>query len=777
MQEYKLRIEFESDWHIGQGAGRPGSVDRLVLRDEDGVPCIPAKTITGIWRDACERVALGLDSGSKGAWSRFVEIVFGDQPALRAKEGERAPAPVAAGLSVRQAKFPETLRSHLANKEMPRFREGVTFVKPGVKIDRKTGQAEEDHLRYEEVVRGGCWLTSDVALYIDPAVQTAAEAILWAGAATVERLGGKRRRGAGRCAFAFLAERKEEFLRSLEGNPPSAGLRAREDRSGAYGAALEPSEWVALDIVIEAKAPLVIPERVIGNVVYSRGDIPGTYLLGPVTRPLRSVVPDLFSYVSRGDFQVLFARPSVAGSRGRPVPFALYYEKERGGLEKGGHVLNRLRAPAEEPAEGNGQIKGYREGFVGPDAEGGVKGFVKPVFLQRTHNTISDEEQRPTEEVGGVYTYQAIPAGTVLHSRIRLTKELAEKLAAARSDWWKEIEGPARVGLAKKDDYGLVEIKAVLEPKDLSSKPPSADGELVVWFLSDILIRDERLRPTCRPEDMMKHLSDLLGATLSLRRADGLISSAGRVSRSDGWHAGWSLPRPSYAGLAAGSCFVFKVDDRLDPDRLARLEREGIGDRRAEGYGEVVFNPPLLSMKSLRASAREEKKGEEPPPIPKGAEEFEYASMIEREVWRREIQRRSDGFAADTEKRRDCFGWENKRPPNSQLGALRSVLSRVREPEDAGAFGEWKRHLADVENRKDKWPDGALDKAKDLVTPSAKVWELLKWAKMKMPTMTEGAEERLKNELWAYAVRALVNASIRGEVRDREQNRKKEREG
>ncbi|HBL14417.1 MAG TPA: hypothetical protein DD379_24120, partial [Cyanobacteria bacterium UBA11162] len=59
----KVTIKLESDWHIGSGAGRPGDVDRLVQRDRNGLPYIPGKTLTGIWRDACELVALGLDNG------------------------------------------------------------------------------------------------------------------------------------------------------------------------------------------------------------------------------------------------------------------------------------------------------------------------------------------------------------------------------------------------------------------------------------------------------------------------------------------------------------------------------------------------------------------------------------------------------------------------------------------------------------------------------------------------------------------------------------------
>nr|MDT0667616.1 RAMP superfamily CRISPR-associated protein [Micromonospora sp. DSM 115978] len=51
-----------TDWHVGAGSGRPGDVDRLVARDPDGLPYLPAKTVTGMWRDACEVAARALDA-------------------------------------------------------------------------------------------------------------------------------------------------------------------------------------------------------------------------------------------------------------------------------------------------------------------------------------------------------------------------------------------------------------------------------------------------------------------------------------------------------------------------------------------------------------------------------------------------------------------------------------------------------------------------------------------------------------------------------------------
>ena len=67
----RLKLTFESDWHIGTGAGIPGSVDRQVLRDGDGLPYVPGKTLTGILRDAAEWVA---DTRGGGGIKRLIYI-------------------------------------------------------------------------------------------------------------------------------------------------------------------------------------------------------------------------------------------------------------------------------------------------------------------------------------------------------------------------------------------------------------------------------------------------------------------------------------------------------------------------------------------------------------------------------------------------------------------------------------------------------------------------------------------------------------------------------
>ena len=82
-ESFRVMLRMESDWHVGLGAGRPGDIDRLITRDADDLPYVPAKTLTGIWRDAMEKLAFALDEGEdEGKWAKWIDVIFGSQPAL-----------------------------------------------------------------------------------------------------------------------------------------------------------------------------------------------------------------------------------------------------------------------------------------------------------------------------------------------------------------------------------------------------------------------------------------------------------------------------------------------------------------------------------------------------------------------------------------------------------------------------------------------------------------------------------------------------------------------
>jgi CRISPR-associated protein Csx10 len=212
--------------------GRPGNIDRLIARDADGFPSVPGKSLRGIWRDTCERLCRGLDDGRLSDWSHLVNRLFGSQPGLakRDEEESRDPTkyhdeptnpPIGSTVQIPAARIPSPLRERLLRSDR-RLREAMTFVKPGVKIDRRSGSAQTDFLRFEEMARTGTVLEAECRLVVPDEMRELVSALLIASSQLVERLGGKRRRGPGRCCLEIVGadtDRAVDWLQNATSAP------------------------------------------------------------------------------------------------------------------------------------------------------------------------------------------------------------------------------------------------------------------------------------------------------------------------------------------------------------------------------------------------------------------------------------------------------------------------------------------------------------------------------------------------------------------------------
>ncbi|HEX4613496.1 MAG TPA: hypothetical protein VH092_35265 [Urbifossiella sp.] len=182
------------------------------------------------------------------------------------------------------------------------------------------------------------------------------------------------------------------------------------------------------------------------------------------------------------------------------MPFALYAPKGKGFADRG-VLVNRLTTAD----DGRQQLKQLRGGYLGPGDAGSVDRTV------RTHNVIEDRRQRPTTDVGEVYSYEAIAPGVVLRGTILARPGLLPPDAPKR------FSGPVRLGSSKKDDYGEAAL-AVFPEAGPGAPPTEADG-LFVWLLSDVLLRDDALRPDPIVAALGRELGTQLGVTLSAPKA------------------------------------------------------------------------------------------------------------------------------------------------------------------------------------------------------------------------------------------------------------------
>lgn len=656
-----MRIRFTSDWHVGEGVGRHNTVDRIIKRHaEDGLPYLPAKTLTGMLRDAAERVARGLDEAvENGPWSGLVQQVFGGEKPLAAP-GSSASRPAAIYLT--PARLPQDLRRVLTSDQGRAIAQSLSLIKPGVRLDPNTGTAMPDHLRMEEMAVADMELAADLTYAADlekasPELRRAVHALLWAACRSLERLGGKRRRGAGCCVCSLTSELTSAMAcQILETTPDTAfHFPWSLPKLGAMQPYKEERpEWQVFKLRLQLLTPVLVPHTVAGNQVTGQDFIPGTLLLAALNSRLNGWLgPDRkLSALAAGALQISHAYPALGDHRLLPLPLALVQPKQ------GGDAHTYLNSLKELPPK-HEQHKPRQGVFVSPRSEGGHHAACTVLMQTATHATINDERQRPTEDVGGVYTYQAIAAHQSFVAELRLHKSLLPKADISL------FNGRYRLGRSKKDDYGLVELSACRSNEAVPLLPKGLEG-FSLWLTSPLLIRNTRLQASTNLADLERHLSEELGCLVTATPVHL------RSQRDDGWQTRWQASRPSRMGFAAGSCFAVKRRDAglFDPVKLMALQAAGLGERRGEGYGELRIEAPMLQQEKIHLGA-----APSPGPAPAAATAVagEFWPKLLKRHWQGEIQRRTLLLALDPTFRATTLAISSG-DSNSQLGNLRACL-------------------------------------------------------------------------------------------------------
>ncbi len=773
--ELELSLRMLSDWQIGTGTGAPGYLDRIVQREvrvgdhRPGPPIVPAKTLVGVWRDACELAAHALDSGAEGVWHEWVLFLFGDQYGREDATTLRPAALVVEGA----LRLPSRLAELLLHR--PKVARAATFRKPGVRIDPVTGTAVQRMLRFEEMARGGVTLRGRARIEgfekLSPKQRRAALTLLSAGAQLLETIGGKRRRGPGRCRLTVTgAGFPAEVTLPDDGDVP-APPQVRPYAVPEYVEAVpvQPaSGWERVELIMTVEEPVLVAATVEGNLVTGAGHIPGWCLMPEVVRRLGGPAHAL---VRAGDLVVTAAMPlSEKGEPTHPVPRVLMHEK--GNPEEiAGNVLY------DDPSG----LKAHRTSYITETGD-----VVLPKFTVRMHNTISDDKQRPLRKIGGVYIYRAIAAG------VRLRAEVRVRRGAMPPGWEKRLSGAWRVGRSSKDDYGKVRVEA----RQAAAPPPrpGAGGFLRVWLLSDLLVRDKRLRPSTELADVRRALEQAFaragatGVSLHWKVRDqqspnrepatsenGVLPRVVGAARTESWHRGWGLPRPTLYGLAAGSVLTFEVEGGpISAEVLAEVRTAGVGERRAEGFGQVEFDHPLVEWRPHPEKRDKLADGPQRMPVPPlmtpDEEGYESARIYERAAWRDAIHRAAAVISGDRTLRCNVLPEDQR---TSQLNQLREIAADLPSPGVAARL----ERLMPLSEGRDERSEADKKAVTALFTTPDRVWALLNRPSDELASLdgllpldelvvTADGARVLRDELWPEAVRVLLNACLREHARE-----------
>lgn len=407
-------------------------------------------------------------------------------------------------------------------------------------------------------------------------------------------------------------------------------------------------------VILEASGPLLLGAGLTtGSIQETRDYVAGSVWRGAVAQAMLQAQGRV-SYAGRPvagkpgpDFAELFwgsqaARfgflyPAAASDASAlPIPLTARTCKQQPGFAPSGHglydgLLNRLReaAAGQRPYSrgpencprceaGQGRLERKR-GFMSRieatadgygEAKVGRRAFVR-VGLNRLTETAQEEI---------LYTLEAlVPALNGKNGRPTLTftgtwsgsdsqrQALLAQLAEYRLS---DIEG-YRISVGTARARGMGDAVLRLEPDDddqvrgladrLDAFQPMTDGRptdpnhlyAALTLRSPLLLLDERGLPaTALTGDLLRAYHPQAPAGLEMLAAYSVLERETRT----GWAAAWGLPKPVTTVIAAGSVIALRAPAGQRTallDYLTTLAAEGLGERRAEGFGEVLVCDPF----------------------------------------------------------------------------------------------------------------------------------------------------------------------------------------
>lgn len=208
------------------------------------------------------------------------------------------------------------------------------------------------------------------------------------------------------------------------------------------------------------------------------------------------------------------------------------------------------------------------------------------------------------ENFGAVYRYEALAAGQTFVAVICCDKdEDAETINYHLTNNKRIFLGGARTS-----GYGQVEITntdiiditdfeewyEAGEPKyETTTDILNIDGKtyLSAFFSSDALLQDEYGHFVVSLDSVHKILANKLNLSLNsllpIKEKTFL-----RETTIGGFNRKWGLPLPQATAVKMGSVIVFELTilNKNLVDKLKKIEQTGLGERRTEGFGQIVFN-------------------------------------------------------------------------------------------------------------------------------------------------------------------------------------------
>lgn len=543
----KLYIKLLSDMCTYSGETYNSMVDTDIVYDVHGIPYIPAKRIKGCIREtALELLEFGLISREK------YEKLFG-------KEGNQQSEFSLSNAYLKEHAALIAVAEHFKKNGLTASQnvlDQYTDVRTQTAVDLETGVADKNSLRTMRVIRRG--LEFEAECNPGKNVDAELQKLLELAVSLVKHMGVSRSRGLG------LVEMKLDNTGEMDSKETNKHVFITKEQ-------LKEKNKINYRITLKSAMVCKSPQ---GNQAQTQDYIAGSKVLGLLAGALGK--ENYLELMENHGIRVSNAYIMNEKKRCMPARISLQKQKDQS-YDKEGKML-------------------IKDMLYDPDVTGKQMTPAGVTYMDTDHHTasvvteISYHHQRPDDKSVGRATgedgssfYQlcGISAGQTFGGSIYADKVCAEKILEAVN-----ALGEVRMGYGKSSEFGAVDF-VLYDVESSGEQFPSMMHDAVLTLGSDVILYNEYGMPSTEI-NVLKNCLEAVTGVDDLELTHPFLDFA----LVGGFNVTWQRRKPAFHALGKGSTFLIHSDSGFDAECL---RSQFIGERTAEGYGELILTPAEVS--------------------------------------------------------------------------------------------------------------------------------------------------------------------------------------
>lgn len=340
--------------------------------------------------------------------------------------------------------------------------------------------------------------------------------------------------------------------------------------------------------------------------------------------------------------------------------------------------------------------------FTAVSASGGARNLATPPIGSRLHQQRDRIKGRPWKDRaeqphGALFAYKYLEADQVFRGAIQVMPAAATEIERIKGLLG---AGPILVGRSRRAGYGgeaEVEFTGQQAQREYENVSDSISREVGAGASFRVLLVSAYVgrHPTTGqidPSALQHELRSRLGGAATVERTRWTFEAVGAFNQK------WRLEVPQTQAVAAGAVLVLKCNAAIAVSTLRVIEHEGLGERRVEGFGRVLFVEHSDDHGAIRITRPENQAPEESDgPRGRGSSSDQHRrqlDLLEKRIVLAAARAELDRVAA-----LDLAAQAQRRPTNSLLGRLRTLFRRAMdEPAACAALANLRTWCSDDDN-------------------------------------------------------------------------------